>query len=56
MFVAAEVYEHLGDRAEALRWVAAALKAGYPPADVDRSPALARLRADARFAGARASR
>jgi eukaryotic-like serine/threonine-protein kinase len=48
---AADIYETLGDRDLALRCVEAALRAGYPRAEVDRSPTLENLRADPRFAG-----
>lgn len=46
---AAETYEKLGDREEALRLVRKTLRLGYPPDFVRRSPELAALRADPRF-------
>ena len=49
MFAASQVYEQLGDRDHALEWIAQALKNGYPEDLVNRSPGLARLRADPRF-------
>jgi serine/threonine-protein kinase len=49
MFAAGEIHEQLGQREQALRWIASALAAGYSPREVERSPSLARLRADPRF-------
>jgi Flp pilus assembly protein TadD len=46
---AAAVQEHLGDRAAALDTLARAMAGGYPRALVERDPALAALRADARY-------
>ena len=43
------MYEQLGDRATALRWLREALKLGYPRENFDRSPTLAGLRADPRY-------
>jgi tetratricopeptide (TPR) repeat protein len=45
-YKAADVYETLGSRNAALRWLGSALRAGYPLAEVERSPSMARLRAD----------
>jgi serine/threonine protein kinase/Flp pilus assembly protein TadD len=47
---AAGVYEQLGDRAEALRWVGEALKAGYGREEFERDPAFRKLKADPRYA------
>lgn len=47
----ADVYEDLGDRDRAVRWLAEAVERGLPPADVERRPGLADLRADPRVAG-----
>ena len=49
-FDAANLYEDLGNRAMALRWLDRALRAGYSRAVVERSPTLARLRTDPRYA------
>jgi serine/threonine-protein kinase len=49
MFAAGEVYEKLGDRARALRFVSAALEAGYSPREVASAPQFAQLRADPSF-------
>jgi tetratricopeptide (TPR) repeat protein len=43
------VYESLGDRDAALRWLAEALKLGYPRENFERSHTLASLREDARY-------
>jgi serine/threonine-protein kinase len=55
MSVAAAVYEQLGDRTLALRWLERALRGGFSLDTVDRTPDLARLRADPRFAALRRS-
>jgi eukaryotic-like serine/threonine-protein kinase len=55
MQTAGEVYEALGDRTQALRWINGALEKGYPVERVERVPALAELRADARYQGGRSS-
>jgi tetratricopeptide (TPR) repeat protein len=49
MFQASEVYEQLGDRKLALQWIALAIKGGYSPDLIEKSPALAQLRLDTRF-------
>jgi eukaryotic-like serine/threonine-protein kinase len=46
---AAGVYEEIGDRDAALRWIARALAAGYPRVRVEDDPGLAALRADPRY-------
>ena len=46
---AAGVFEQIGDREAALRWLAAALRGGYPREDIERDPGLASLREDARY-------
>ena len=51
MFQAAVVYEQLGDRESALKWLAAAIKRGYSRDLIQRSPSLANLRSDPRFQG-----
>jgi serine/threonine-protein kinase len=49
LLTAAEFHEARGERAQAIRWVVAALKAGQLRREVDASPWLAGLRADPRF-------
>ena len=44
------VYEQIGDRDGALRWLTAAVKGGYPLADVESDPTFERLRKDPRYA------
>jgi hypothetical protein len=44
------VYEDLGNRAMALRWLDQALRSGRPRTDVEQSPEFERLRADPRYA------
>jgi serine/threonine-protein kinase len=49
------VYEELGERQTALRWLQEALKLGYPREKFERDPTLVELRKDSRyraFAGA----
>jgi tetratricopeptide (TPR) repeat protein len=48
-YVAAGVYETLGDRTSALRWLEKALRAGYQRTLLERSPTLESLRADPRY-------
>jgi eukaryotic-like serine/threonine-protein kinase len=45
----AGVYESVGDRGAALRWLEVALKAGDPPADVESDPTFEALRKDPRW-------
>ena len=45
----AGVYEHLGDRDAALRWLAVALRHGHPPGDIDSDPTFEALRKDPRW-------
>jgi tetratricopeptide (TPR) repeat protein len=47
---AADVFETLGNRDAALRWLGEALAAGRLRSDLERSPSFARLRADPRYA------
>jgi tetratricopeptide (TPR) repeat protein len=49
MFDLAQVYEELGDRGAALDWLAKAIRAGYPPSEVQRSRSLEQLRNDPRY-------
>jgi serine/threonine-protein kinase len=49
MFQASVVYEQLRDRELALRWIAKAVKGGYPRDLVEKDPTLAQLRLDPRF-------
>ncbi len=51
MMVAAEVYESLGFRTEALDWVKRALEGGFPREAVAESLGLEELRKDKRFSG-----
>ncbi len=53
MYKAAVVYEQLGDREHALQWIAKAIQGGYSRDLIERSPTLAKLRADPRFQGLR---
>jgi hypothetical protein len=46
---AANTYEHLGEREQALAWIGQALAHGYSQAQLERDPVLKPLRADARF-------
>jgi tetratricopeptide (TPR) repeat protein len=46
---AIEVFERLGDRAAALRWIERALAAGLQPDLLERTPGLGELRADPRY-------
>jgi tetratricopeptide (TPR) repeat protein len=48
--IAAGVYEQLGDRAEALRWIGESLKMGYPREEIERDPTYTKLRTDPRYA------
>ena len=48
-YMAAGVYETLGDRASALRWLEAALRAGYQRTLLETSPSFAALRTDPRY-------
>jgi serine/threonine-protein kinase len=50
LFKSGVIYEQLGDRARAIASIQKAVAAGHPQAEVDRSPDLANLRADPRFA------
>jgi tetratricopeptide (TPR) repeat protein/TolB-like protein len=52
--VAAAVYERLGNRIAALRWMGRALAGGYPRELIERDPSLTALVADPRFPGPRA--
>jgi serine/threonine protein kinase/tetratricopeptide (TPR) repeat protein len=47
--LAAAVYEYLGDRERALGCISTALRLGYSPARIERSPELLNLRKDKRF-------
>ena len=49
MFSVAYAYETMGDRAQALDWMAKALGAGYSPKLIASVPGLEELRADERF-------
>jgi tetratricopeptide (TPR) repeat protein len=49
VYTAAEAYEILHRRDDALRWMKEAIKLGYPISYIERSPELAGLRADPRF-------
>jgi serine/threonine protein kinase/Flp pilus assembly protein TadD len=50
LFTLASVYEQLGDRSPALHWLERAIVAGFPRDAIDRSPWLAELRKDERYA------
>ncbi|HEX9127336.1 MAG TPA: protein kinase [Methylomirabilota bacterium] len=47
--IAAGIYEVLGDRTEALRWIGVALKAGQPRLDIERDPTFKTLITDRRY-------
>ena len=47
--IAAGIYEALGDRTEALRWIGVALKAGQPRVDIERDPTFKTLVTDRRY-------
>ncbi len=49
MFNAALVYNQLGDNRQAIDWLAKAVAAGYPPADLRDTPNFSSLQSDARF-------
>ena len=49
--MAADVYETLGDRNEALKWLDLALRGGYPRSEIDRAPSFEKLRQDPRYDG-----
>lgn len=49
MFVAAQVFEELGDRGSAIDWVLQALGAGFPRARLEESPTLKDLVSDPQF-------
>jgi serine/threonine-protein kinase len=51
MQTAGEVYEALGDRTQALRWINGAIEKGYSVERIERVPALKELRADPRYDG-----
>ena len=46
---AGKIYEQLGDREQALQWIEKALNLGYSPTELEHSPGMRELRADARF-------
>jgi len=46
LYQIATIYEDLGDRADAIRFLAKALHAGYPRDEIDTYPGLDRLRKD----------
>jgi hypothetical protein len=48
-FNAAETYEALGYRKDALDWIAKLIAAGYPVDDINESPVLADLVKDTRY-------
>ena len=50
------VYEQLGDRDTALRWLQEALKLGFPRDNFERSPTLTELRKDPRYSALAGSR
>jgi serine/threonine-protein kinase len=48
-FTAATTYEHLGQRAEALKWIETAIRENYPLARIESDPTLRNLRTDTRY-------
>ena len=51
MLDAGRLYEKLGERDQALRWLGRALDLGYPRASIENSASLTDLRLDPRTAG-----
>ena len=49
MFQASAIYERLGDRELALRWIGMAIKGGFSRDLIEKEPTLARLRLDPKF-------
>ena len=49
MFQASAIYEQLGDRKQALQWIAKAIQGGFSRDLIEKEPTLARLRLDPRF-------
>lgn len=49
MFMAGSVYERIGEREYALRWLESAIHEGYPISDILHQPELEQLIADERF-------
>jgi tetratricopeptide (TPR) repeat protein len=49
MLLAADIYEHLGERERALEWIARVLEHGYARVDIERTPGLQQLREDERY-------
>jgi serine/threonine-protein kinase len=49
LFSAAIIYNHMGDKGQALEWLGKALRAGYSPGMVRQQPDLDNLHGDARF-------
>jgi eukaryotic-like serine/threonine-protein kinase len=49
LFSAAAIYNHFGDKGEALEWLGKALRAGYSPEMARQQPELDNLHGDARF-------
>ena len=49
MYNAAVVYEHLGDRDKALKWIVNAIKNGYSRSEIEHQPELKNLTEDARY-------
>jgi serine/threonine protein kinase len=49
LFMTGVAYELMNQRAEALKWIASALRHGYPLKSVEKSPDLALLRTDKRY-------
>jgi len=49
-FRGVEIYENLGKRDEALKWLGTAVQRGYVITEIERDPSLVELRKDARYA------
>jgi tetratricopeptide (TPR) repeat protein len=49
-FMLTGVYEHLGDRTAAFKWLQQAITKKYPLESIERSPSLTELRRDPRYA------
>ena len=52
MAVAASLYERLGERQQALAWLARAVRQGYPRWEIERDPSLEQLRTDSGYQSA----
>ena len=49
IFAFADIYEQLGEREQALKWIEIALDKGYTLAKINQNPGLKNLQTDVRF-------